>query len=468
MPLIKSISGIRGTIGGLSGESLSPNDILNFIFAYAWQIKNKFSNIKNPQVILGRDGRKSGPLLHEFIRSSLCLNGINVLDVDLATTPTIAMAVINHEAQGGIIISASHNPRDWNALKLLNENGEFLNSLDGKELYKYANKVDKSYPKIDNLGLVRYYQFALDDHINNILKLKLVNKELIKRKNYKIVVDAINSVGALAIPKLLESLGIRNYEIINSEINGEFAHNPEPLEKNLKHLKSEVRKSEADLGIAVDPDVDRLAFVDEKGQMFGEEYTLVAVADYVLSNYSSCFYQKTTVSNLSSSRALKDLTEKKGGSYYSAKVGEVNVVEKMKKVAAVIGGEGNGGVIYPELHYGRDALVGIALFLGFLAQKNISISELKKQYPKYEMIKDKIELGEKINLNKILKAVKKQYNQEEITDIDGVKINWPDSWLHLRASKTEPIIRVYAEAKNKRKAQERIKEIKDFLAYFKQ
>lgn len=468
MALIKSISGIRGTIGGLSGENLSPNDVLNLIFAYSLQIKTRFLKTKNPLVVLGRDGRKSGSLLHEFIRSSLCLNGINVLDIDLATTPTIAMAVIEHKAQGGIIISASHNPRDWNALKLLNEKGEFLDESDGEKLYGYTNKLEKSFPKIDDLGSVNYYKLALEDHINDILELKLVDKKLIEKRNYKVFVDAINSVGALAIPKLLESLGIRNYEIINSEINGEFAHNPEPLEKNLKQLKSAVKKSEADLGIAVDPDVDRLAFVDEKGQMFGEEYTLVVVADYVLSNYSPCFYQKISVSNLSSSRALKDLTEKKGGSCYSAKVGEVNVVNKMKEVAAVIGGEGNGGVIYPELHYGRDALVGIALFLSFLAQKNISVSELKKQYPKYEMIKDKIELKENTDINEVFKTIKKEYNQEKITDIDGVKIDWPDSWLHLRASNTEPIIRVYAEAKNKRKAQEKIKEIKDFLAYFKE
>ncbi len=467
MSLIKSISGIRGTIGGINGENLSPIDVLNFVFGYSKQVKIKFSKIKNPLVVLGRDGRKSGALLHEFIRSSLCLNGINVLDIDLATTPTIAMAVISHKAQGGIIISASHNPRDWNALKLLNENGEFLNEADGEELYEYANKSDKSFPTIDDLGSVNYYKSALEDHIKAILELKLVDKKIITKQNFKIVVDAINSVGALAIPKLLDSLGVGNYEIVNQEINGEFFHNPEPLEKNLEQLKSEVRKSKADLGIAVDPDVDRLAFIDEKGEMFGEEYSLVVVADYVLSNYCPCFYQKISVSNLSSSRALKDVTEKKGGAHYFTKVGEVNVVNKMKEAAAVIGGEGNGGIIYPELHYGRDALVGIALFLSFLAQKNISVSELKKQYPKYEMIKDKIELDKDTNLNKILEAVKKQYSEEEITDIDGVKIDWPDCWLHLRASNTEPIIRIYAEAKTKEIAVLKIKDIKDFLANIK-
>ncbi len=465
MPLIKSISGIRGTIGGLNNENLTPIDILNLIFAYSLQLKYKFSQIKNPLVVLGRDGRKSGPLIHEFIRSSLCLNGINVLDIDLATTPTVVMAVTSHKAQGGIIISASHNPRDWNALKLLNEKGEFLSEEDGQELYTYAKNKEKSFAKIDELGSAIYYKNALDDHIKTILKLKLVNKELIKKRNFKIIVDAINSVGALAIPKLLNSLGLKNYTIINSEINGEFAHNPEPLDINLEQLKNKVKETKADLGIAVDPDVDRLAFVDERGQMFGEEYSLVAVADYVLSNYCPCFYQKISVSNLSSSRALKDITEKKGGSYYAAKVGELNVVNKMKEVAAVIGGEGNGGIIYPELHYGRDALVGIALFLSHLAEKNISVSELKKQYPQYEMIKDKIEL--KKDIIAILKAVKEYYKNEAITDIDGIKIDWPDCWLHLRASNTEPIIRIYSEAKTKELAEKKVKDIKDFLANIK-
>jgi phosphomannomutase len=465
MSLIKSISGIRGTIGGLNSENLTPIDTLNFIFAYSLQLKYKFSQIKNPLVVLGRDGRKSGPLLHEFIRSSLCLNGINVLDIDLATTPTVAMTVMKHKAQGGIIISASHNPRDWNALKLLNENGEFLNEDDGQKLYTYAEKKEKYFSKIDELGNIQYYKFALKDHIQAILNLKLVNKNLIKKRNFQIVIDGINSVGSLAIPELLNSLGLKNYISINSEINDEFAHNPEPLDINLEQLKEKVKETKADLGIAVDPDVDRLAFVDERGQMFGEEYSLVAVADYVLNNYCPCFYQKISVSNLSSSRALKDITEKKAGSYYAAKVGEVNVVRKMKEVGAVIGGEGNGGIIYPELHYGRDALVGIALFLSYLSEKNISVSKLKKEYPKYEMIKDKIKL--KKDITSVLKAVKEYYKNQTITDIDGIKIDWPDCWLHLRASNTEPIIRIYSEAKTKILAQKKVKDIKEFLANIK-
>ena len=467
MPLIKSISGIRGTIGGLPGDNLTPIDVLSFVFAFSHQLKNKFSEIKKPQVVLGRDGRKSGALLHEFVRSSLCFSGINVVDVGLATTPTVEMIVIEHKAQGGIVLSASHNPRHWNALKLLNEKGEFLETSEAQELIELVEKKHLKFSELDDLGACKEYPQALGDHIQAIKELKLVDAPAIKNRNFKIVVDGINSVGALAVPQLLESLGVKNIEVINAEIDGEFAHNPEPLDENLADIKKRVKASRADLGIVVDPDVDRLAFINEKGEMFGEEYTLVAVADYVLRNYCPCFYQKISVSNLSSSRALKDVTEQKGGAYYATAVGEVNVVAKMKETKAVIGGEGNGGIIYPELHYGRDALVGIALFLSFLAQEKESASNLKKRYPQYEMIKDKIELKADTDVKLILEKIKQHYHQEKITDIDGVKIDWVDSWLHLRVSNTEPIIRIYVEAKTKAQAMVKITEFKNFLADIK-
>lgn len=464
MPLIKSISGVRGTIGGLPGDNLTPFDVLDFISAFCLQVKNKFPELKNPSIVLGRDGRKSGALLHEFVRSSLCFNGLNIIDIGLATTPTVEMTVVSQKAQGGIILSASHNPRDWNALKLLNEQGEFINAKEGKELLDLINSAKNPLSKVDNLGQIFNYKTALEEHIAVIEKLKLVDALAIKKRNFKIVVDAINSVGALAVPQLLKALGVENVEIINSEINGEFAHNPEPLDINLGEIKRKVKESGADLAIVVDPDVDRLAFIDEKGEMFSEEYSLVVVADYVLRNYCACFYQKISVSNLSSSRALKDITESKGGSHYFTAVGEVNVVDKMKETKAVIGGEGNGGIIYPELHYGRDALVGIALFLSYIAQENESLSQIKKRYPQYEMIKDKIDLDPSLDLKIILEKIKQHYQGEKISDIDGIKIDWEDSWLHLRASNTEPIIRIYAEAKTKKKAQEKINEIKSFLA----
>lgn len=464
MPLIKSISGVRGTIGGLPGDNLTPFDVLDFIVAFSYQLKNKFPEIKNPSIVLGRDGRKSGLLLHEFVRSSLCLNGINVIDIDLATTPTVEMTVISQKAQGGIILSASHNPRDWNALKLLNEQGEFISAQAGEELLELIKSPQTPLPKIDDLGAVSRYEKALEEHIEAIERLQLVNVPAIKKRKFKIVVDAINSVGSLAVPELLEALGVEDVEIINGEINGEFAHNPEPLDINLAEIKKRVKDSGADLGIVVDPDVDRLAFIDERGEMFGEEYSLVVTADYVLRNYCACFYQKISVSNLSSSRALKDITEQKGGSHYFTAVGEVNVVDKMKEVGAVIGGEGNGGIIYPELHYGRDALVGIALFLSYIAEDNESLSQIKQRYPQYEMIKDKIELDKDLDLKELMNKIKQHYQGENITDIDGIKIDWEDSWLHLRASNTEPIIRIYAEAKTKEKAEEKVREIKDFLA----
>jgi phosphomannomutase len=464
MSLIKSISGIRGTIGGRPRENLTPNDLLAFLSAFAKQLREKFPEIKKPVVVLGRDGRISGPLLHDFARSVLCLNGLDVLDAGLATTPTVEMAVIQEKAQGGLILSASHNPRQWNALKLLNEQGEFLSAAEGQELITLSQAPEPLYPELDDLGVVKVLPQALDRHIEAILALKLVDRAAIARRNFKIVVDGINSVGALAVPKLLEALGVENVEVINAEINGEFAHNPEPLDINLGEIKKKVKESGADLGIVVDPDVDRLAFIDERGEMFGEEYTLVLIADYVLRKYCACFYQKISVSNLSSSRALKDITEQKGGSHYFTAVGEVNVVDKMKEAGAVIGGEGNGGIIYPELHYGRDALVGIALFLSYIAEGNESLSEIKKRYPQYEMIKDKIELDQSLDLKELLNKIKEHYSGENITDIDGIKIDWEDSWLHLRASNTEPIIRIYAEARTKEKAAEKVREIKDFLA----
>lgn len=467
MPLIKSISGIRGTIGGDLVNNLTPPNLLAFVSAFALQLKQKFPALKKPTIVLGRDGRISGPLLHDFVRSSLCLNGIDVLDLGLATTPTVEMMIIKHKTQGGIVLSASHNPREWNALKLLNEEGEFLNALEGEQVLELTQAPLNSYPKIDDLGVVQAVSQALESHIEAITALKLVDCKAITEANFKVVVDGINSVGALAVPQLLKALGVNNIEIINEEINGEFAHNPEPLEEHLETIKKKVKIMKADLGIVVDPDVDRLAFIDEKGEAFGEEYTLVTIADYVLRNYCSCLYQKISVSNLSSSRALKDITEAKGGSYYATAVGEVNVVAKMKEAGAVIGGEGNGGIIYPELHYGRDALVGIALFLSQLAQEKEKVSVLKQRYPQYYMIKDRLELDADIDLVKLMLQIKEHYQREKIIDMDGIKIDWDDSWLHLRASNTEPIIRIYAEAKTKELAEEKIREIKEFLADIK-
>ncbi|HQO10874.1 MAG TPA: phosphoglucosamine mutase [bacterium] len=464
MTLIKSISGIRGTIGGRPEENLTPLDLVAFLSAYAQQLKQKFPKFGDLSVVLGRDGRISGPLLHQLASSVLRFNGISVLDVGLATTPTVEMAVIREKAQGGIILSASHNLRQWNALKLLNEKGEFLNAEDGEAILTLAKNSAFIYADIDSLGREIKVNDALESHIAAITALKLVRTQDIAKRNFKIVVDGINSVGALAIPTLLESLGVKDIEIINGDINGEFAHNPEPLDQFLEEIKQRVVNVGADLGIVVDPDVDRLAFIDEKGKMFGEEYTLVAVADYVMHDYCPCFYQKISVSNLSSSRALKDITEKRGGAYYAAAVGEVNVVNKMKETGAVIGGEGNGGVIYPELHYGRDALVGTALFLSFLAQEGVSVSELKRRYPQYQMIKDRIDLNPETDVKALLIKIKEHYQGEQINDMDGLKIDWPDSWVHLRASNTEPIIRIYAEANTYEEASRRVQKIKEIIA----
>jgi len=469
MPLIKSISGIRGTLGGLPGDNLTPPDLVNILAAYSRWIKIQSSNLEgHPKIVIGRDGRSSGPLLHDLVRSVLGLNGIDVLDADLATTPTVEMAVIQKKAQGGIIISASHNPQEWNALKLLNQNGEFLDAATGKEILDLAAATDYKYPPASDFGSWQAYPQALDNHIEAILDLPLVNKSMITKRKFRIVVDGINSVGAKAVPAILEALGVEDIELINGNINGRFAHNPEPLEKNLSGIMSRVKQISADLGIVVDPDVDRLAFIDEKGQMFGEEYTLVAVADYVLHDYRASTYHKISVSNLSSTRALKDLTVERGGAYYAAPVGEVNVVKEMKDKMAVIGGEGNGGVIYPELHYGRDALVGVALFLSYLASLDQSASQLRKRYPNYYMVKDRLDLPPNLDLKEIFSKLAADHAGEQITTNDGLKIDWSDSWVHLRSSNTEPIIRIYAEAAETALALSRANSLKrEILSYIK-
>lgn len=473
MPLIKSISGIRGTIGGRPKDNLSPEDIVRLARAYAVFVKKNSPNIK-VKIVIGRDGRISGEMVKNLVVGALLSQGVNVVDLGLAATPTVEMAVVKERAQGGIIISASHNPAGWNALKLLNSAGEFLSQNDGVEILRISEINDFISSPEDQLGIYVFNPFLSNDHLFDILNLKLVDRDLIAQRKFKVVVDGINSVGGLVVVELLKKLGLSEIIELNCEPNGIFAHKPEPLAENLSEIRERVRQEKADLGIVVDPDVDRLALIMENGEVFGEEYTLVAVAEYVLANFElinqtnpGC-YQKATVSNLSSSRALRDVTEKYGGRYEAAAVGEVNVVNKMKEIKAVIGGEGNGGVIFPDLHYGRDALVGIALFLSYLAKKNISLSELRRELPEYFMIKDKIELTPAINLAAILNGLKKDYQNEKITDIDGVKIDWADSWVHLRGSNTEPIIRIYAEAKNLELAQAKVKGIKGYiLAYIK-
>jgi len=466
MSIIKSISGIRGTIGGQPGENLTPLDILKFSSAYGVFIKQRYPELE-PKIVVGRDARISGEMLRNLIVGSLTGLGINVVDMTLASTPGVEMAVTSQGAQGGIIITASHNPQGWNALKLLNAQGEFLSREDGEEVLKIAEENNFEAVREDELGYCVVNNFLNHEHIKKILEISLLKKELIVSRKFKVVIDGINSVGALIVRELLEEIGVENIIELNCEPNGKFAHKPEPLAENLTEIMETVKKEKADLGIVVDPDVDRLAFIDENGDMFGEEYTLVAVADYVLANFESINktnpgkYNLTTVSNLSSSRALKDITEKYHGEYEAAAVGEVNVVDKMKEIKAVIGGEGNGGVIFPELHYGRDALVGIALFLSLLAEKNIKMSELRKSLPEYFMVKDRIDLRVGLDVKGLLLKIKEEYKSEKITDIDGVKIDWTDSWVHLRASNTEPIIRVYAEAKSISEAQARVTEIKE-------
>ena len=439
MTLIKSISGIRGTIGGRSGDTLNPLDIVKFTSAYATFIRRSGKSQSNT-IVVGRDARISGEMVKNVVCGTLMGIGYDVINIGLATTPTTELAVRMTQAAGGIIITASHNPRQWNALKLLNHEGEFLTKSEGNEVLDIAESEDFNYADVDHLG--HYSEDSSFDqrHIESVLALKLVDREAIKKAHFKVAVDGINSVGGIILPKLLNELGVE-YTLLNGEPTGDFAHNPEPLEKNLGGIMQEMSKGGYDLGIVVDPDVDRLAFICEDGTMFGEEYTLVSVADYVLSHTPG-----NTVSNLSSTRALRDITEKHGGQYMASAVGEVNVTTKMKEVNAVIGGEGNGGVIYPESHYGRDALVGIALFLSSLAQRGGTVSELRKTYPNYCMAKNRIDLTPETDISAVLDRIKEMYADEKVTDIDGVKIDFADKWVHLRASNTEPIIRVYSEA----------------------
>lgn len=446
MTLIKSISGIRGTIGGRSGDTLNPLDIVKFTSAYATFIRR--SGKSNSQtIVVGRDARISGEMVKNIVCGTLMGMGYDVINIGLATTPTTELAVRMSQSAGGIIITASHNPRQWNALKLLNHEGEFLTKANGNEVLDIAEKEDFEYADVDHLGKYTEDNSYDQRHIDDVLGLKLVDLPAIKNAKFHVVVDSINSVGGIILPKLLDALGVQ-YTFLNGEPTGDFAHNPEPLAKNLSGIMNEMASGKYDLGIVVDPDVDRLAFICEDGTMFGEEYTLVSVADYVLSHTPG-----NTVSNLSSTRALRDVTEKHGGKYVASAVGEVNVTTKMKEVNAVIGGEGNGGVIYPESHYGRDALVGIALFLSSLAHKGCKVSEVRKSYPNYFMAKNRIDLTPETDISAILDRIKEMYADEKVTDIDGVKIDFADKWVHLRASNTEPIIRVYSEAATQEEAE---------------
>ena len=447
MTLIKSISGIRGTIGGKPGDTLNPLDIVKFTSAYATFIRRSGKS-KSNTIVVGRDGRISGDMVRNIVCGTLMGIGYDVVNIGMATTPTTELAVTMEQAAGGIIITASHNPRQWNALKLLNEKGEFLTAADGEEVLAIAEREDFEYASVDNLGKYTEDNSFNQRHIDSVLNLKLVDREAIKNAHFKVLVDAVNSVGGIIMPQFLDALGVE-YKVLNGEPTGDFAHNPEPLAKNLGEIMGEMAKGGYDLGIVVDPDVDRLVFISEDGEMFGEEYTLVSVADYVLSKTPG-----NTVSNLSSTRALRDVTERHGGKYTAAAVGEVNVTTQMKNVNAVIGGEGNGGVIYPESHYGRDALVGVALFLSHLARKGCTASELKASYPEYFMAKNRIDLTPTADIDAILAKVKEVYSNEEIIDIDGVKINFANSWVHLRKSNTEPIIRVYSEASTLKEAEE--------------
>ena len=439
MTLIKSISGIRGTIGGSTGDTLNPLDIVKFTTAYATFIRRHTEN-GSGKIVVGRDARMSGQMVESIVCGTLVGMGFDVLNIGLATTPTTELAVTMAKADGGIIITASHNPRQWNALKLLNAKGEFLTKDDGNEVLDIADSENFEYADVDNLGKIVDDDSFDDRHVEAVLKLQLVDEEAIRKAGFKVCVDSINSVGGVILPKLLDRLGVE-YKFLNAEPTGDFAHNPEPLEKNLTGIMDEMKSGEYDLGIVVDPDVDRLAFICEDGRMFGEEYTLVSVADYVLAHTPG-----NTVSNLSSTRALRDVTQQHGGTYTAAAVGEVNVTTKMKEVGAVIGGEGNGGVIYPESHYGRDALVGIALFLSSLAHKGCKVSELRATFPGYFIAKNRIDLTPSTDVDAILVKVKEMYSNEQVNDIDGVKIDFPDKWVHLRKSNTEPIIRVYSEA----------------------
>lgn len=446
MTLIKSISGIRGTIGGHTGETLNPLDIVKFTTAYA-----KFITQKSRKIVVGRDGRISGPMVCDIVCGTLVGMGYEVIDIGLATTPTTELAVCWHKADGGIIITASHNPMQWNALKLLNNEGEFLTAEEGAKVLRIAETENFDYAPVEQLGYVTKDETMNKRHIDSVLQLKLADIEAIRQRKFRVCADTINSVGGIILPELFKALGV-NYEILNGDCTGRFSHNPEPLEKNLSGIMNRMRQGGFDLGIVVDPDVDRLAFICEDGTMFGEEYTLVSVADYVLAHTAG-----NTVSNLSSTRALRDVTERYGGQYTAAAVGEVNVTTKMKQVGAVIGGEGNGGVIYPESHYGRDALVGIVLFLSSLAQKGCTASELRKTFPDYQIAKNRIDLTPDTDIDAILLKIKETFAADpeaQINDIDGVKIDFPQKWVHLRKSNTEPIIRVYSEAQTVEEAEE--------------
>jgi phosphomannomutase len=446
MTLIKSISGIRGTIGGPVGDGLNPLDIVRFTAAYATHIKNIKTSSSN-KIVVGRDARISGEMVNQLVVGTLLGMGFDVVNIGLATTPTTEIAVTSEQAAGGIILTASHNPKQWNALKLLNENGEFLNANEGEAVLKIANDESFIFSDVDSLGKLTETDIYNKKHIDSVIALKLVDIEAIRSANFRVAIDCVNSVGGIILPDLLEALGVKEIEKLYCEPTGYFPHNPEPLPEHLTEISNLMIHSKADVGFVVDPDVDRLAVICEDGTMFGEEYTLVSVADYVLQHTPG-----NTVSNLSSTRALRDVTSLRGGSYTAAAVGEVNVVAAMKATNAVIGGEGNGGVIYPESHYGRDALVGIALFLTQLAKSRMKVSELKKSYPEYFISKNKIELTPSIDVDGVLAVIKASYKQYEVNDIDGVKIDFPTGWVHLRKSNTEPIIRIYSEASTAQQA----------------
>ena len=445
MSLIKSISGIRGTIGGKVDENLTPIDAVKFAAAYGSWLKGQ-SGKAHVKVVIGRDARISGEMIQNLVQYTLIGLGIDVVNIGLSTTPTVEVAVPMEKADGGIILTASHNPKEWNALKLLNNKGEFVSDQDGKAILKIAQENDFSFATVDHLGKLTHDDQYIDLHIEKVLALPLVTAEAIQKKKFRVVVDAVNSTGGIAIPRLLKRLGVEVVKLY-CEPNGHFPHNPEPLREHLGDICKKVVEEKADFGIVVDPDVDRLAFITDQGEMFGEEYTLVACADYVLSKAKG-----NVVSNLSSSRALRDIAQKYGVTYSAAAVGEVNVVTEMKRVEAIIGGEGNGGIIYPELHYGRDALVGVALFLSLLAERGGSVQQLRESYPAYFMSKNKIQLTEQINPDQILKTMEQKYAHEQTTTIDGLKIDFADSWVHLRKSNTEPIIRIYTEGKSQKEA----------------
>ena len=456
MSLIKSISGIRGTIGGHPGEGLTPMDVVRFTAAYADFIASR--NLKNKLIVVGRDARTSGPLVEKLVTATLTAMGFDVVNIGMASTPTTEIAVVGEKAAGGIILTASHNPGQWNALKLLNAKGEFLDDAEGRDVLERATKEEFCFVSVDKLGKEYTNNTWLQHHINMVKNLPLVDTRAISKANFTVAVDAVNSVGGIAIPALLRALGVKKIVELNCDPTGHFAHTPEPIPENLTGISDMMSKGGIDVGFVVDPDVDRLAIVMENGEMFVEEYTLVSIADYVLKNTPGA-----TVSNLSSSRALRDVSHAHGCQYTASAVGEVNVVEEMKRTNAIIGGEGNGGVIYPAAHYGRDALVGVALFLTLLAKSGTSVSELRKSYPHYKIYKTKIALKPEINVDAILEALKQRFANEQITDIDGVKIDFADSWVHLRKSNTEPIIRIYAEAHSLDKAHKLAKNIKDII-----